>query len=232
MSDERKKFIRDPETFELSTKVTPVKPSWLRAEIEGNYLIPQVDTGINIFVTNAVVNDPEFNLEDFVNSQLSDEQVKRFFEFVASKHSKYDIKTIPEPDQLVQMWQDVKIAITQLLFLFKDLANKSEVAIRPDREVLNQGSLIEMSEYFNEPTFQVRLLKSLVQHWELSLKSEEAKELAKNYRTALRGASREMSHSIWDLHKGNFRKLLLANLDQIGPITPYVIEKLLRFLDV
>lgn len=180
-------------------KAPPVKDSWLKAYMVGNVLWPQMEIGIEIMVTDAVLKDRPENWDLFVKSELSSQQLKDLGKFATYAHRAHKVhavtseyaghfdRLIPE-DRLIALWDATRPLATIVVsnyilvsdgkrdFDFESLepaAHYQAIVARVDEFLKNPANAKKIAQ-LQQIILEVKTLMESPTGRDLSIKHQEA----------------------------------------------------------
>ncbi len=131
------RVTKELEEEEAQREKPPLRDSWLLAFIEGNAIIPQSNTGITALPAEAVMRDPPEDWGDFLESNLSDEQLARANQKMNAAHRAAGVpvgtiesqptRRVLDNDRLRALWYDCPQAVTNSILYY--LVNNKKVDV-------------------------------------------------------------------------------------------------------
>ena len=202
-------MISPDQIKKVAQEIEPsVKPEWFQAYMEGNMRLPQAFFGISIFVLNSILSDEVPEMDRYITSELSRDQIQKMKDMMHSAHAQNHIpaatqdksseigkkieaeggnlsnKTMIEfPDnKLVHLWEDTVRSTTQLLNSFIKANNGSSFVISHPRQ---ENRIIYSKQDLESSMHNIDILKKLRSAFSLAveaLRSEKGKQLSATYR--------------------------------------------------
>ncbi len=177
----------------LETKHT-IKDSWFNAYIEANAMAPQTHSGIDIYLADAVLQDPPTDFKTFIESEFSPAQFKRISEIMSRIHTGLGIPHVTQdqthhykgsdepiivsPDRINKLWAGARNNL---------IVNIYSSLIPFDKNRKNAPNPKELDLFFNDPKNQekIRTLKEIVKVMKVALKDKKVQASLKIFRESL-----------------------------------------------
>lgn len=124
----------------------PVPEEWLAAELQGNSLWPQMNTGIMLFLGKSVVDTMSNGTTSWTEFQkllLTDNQIDGMGKSLNGLHTKYNVpfrydrnpaegaRNAITPDDLRELWRREQYGVAAFMFRFMELTSGSQEQITP-----------------------------------------------------------------------------------------------------
>jgi hypothetical protein len=221
--------MKTPDTSVINKEAkVPVKDSWYKAYVEANIRMPQIMTGIEIFLADALFNDQEIDFMVFTKSEFSQSQKKDIGRVMSIMHAKYEVAhTAPEhsyrfkpgthlqkvPDERLEtIWTRPRdIVVANLFDVFR-----RDVVAQPN--FLNASSREEaLNRFLNDPRHAEKIaeFKIVIGALKRAMTSVELKQPLNEYIKHVKMSDDERGYYL-NIVRGKIFNIACAELEKAG----------------